>query len=151
MRKDQIFVLLLVILMPLSGCFSGVGEVEGEGNSGSQDDVFVLYVPSNSVGTIQITDGQFVEVLDTWSDENGENPGAQVIDYRGVSGEFNCTSHQERQNMNGVGAYSNFEFGTDWLPTDGTECTYYFDRTGLSYYDESPKRFGDLYIIYRIH
>ena len=151
MRKDQIFVLLLVILLPLSGCFSGVGEVEGEGSSGSQEDVFVLYVPSNTVGTIQITDGQFVEVLDTWSDENGENSGAQVTDYRGVSGEFNCTSHQEKQNMNGVGAYSNFEFGTDWLPTDGTECTYYFDRTGLSYYDESPKRFGDLYIIYKIH
>ena len=34
MRNDQIFVLLLVILLPLSGCFSGgVGEAQG-----SQDD-----------------------------------------------------------------------------------------------------------------
>ena len=32
MRNDQIFVLLLVILLPMSGCFdgSGVGEAEGE-------------------------------------------------------------------------------------------------------------------------
>ena len=32
MRNDQIFVLLLVILLPLSGCFDGaVGDAEGTG------------------------------------------------------------------------------------------------------------------------
>ena len=36
MRNDQIFVLLLVVLLPLSGCFDGggVGEAEGAHDSG---------------------------------------------------------------------------------------------------------------------
>ena len=35
MRNDQIFVLMLVILLPMSGCFdgSGVGEAEGAQDS----------------------------------------------------------------------------------------------------------------------
>ena len=39
MRKDQIFVLLLVVLLPLTGCFGGggVGEAEGAQDSTSED------------------------------------------------------------------------------------------------------------------
>ena len=38
MRKDQIFVLLLVILLPLTGCFGGegLGEVEGSDETGEE-------------------------------------------------------------------------------------------------------------------
>ena len=47
MRNDQIFVLLLVVLMPMSGCFDGggVGEAEGAQDSGnlSEEDNEVLY------------------------------------------------------------------------------------------------------------
>ena len=46
MRKDQIFVLLLVILLPLSGCFDGaVGEAEAqeETDSNSNHDSDVMY------------------------------------------------------------------------------------------------------------
>jgi hypothetical protein len=38
MRKDQIFVLLLVVLLPMSGCFDGsVGDAEGTDNSGDNN------------------------------------------------------------------------------------------------------------------
>ena len=36
MRNDQIFVLLLVILLPMSGCFDGaVGDAEGTDDTSS--------------------------------------------------------------------------------------------------------------------
>ena len=41
MRNDQIFVLLLVVLLPMSGCFgggtAGVGEAEGAQDTGGED------------------------------------------------------------------------------------------------------------------
>ena len=49
MRNDQIFVLLLVVLLPMSGCFdggtAGVGEAEGAQDSDSED------MPSTSTST----------------------------------------------------------------------------------------------------
>ena len=44
MRKDQIFVLMLVILLPMSGCFDGaVGDAEGEADD---VDSTVQYTPN---------------------------------------------------------------------------------------------------------
>ena len=44
MRKDQIFVLMLVILLPMSGCFDGaVGDAEGEADD---VDSTVQYIPN---------------------------------------------------------------------------------------------------------
>ena len=37
MRNDQIFVLLLVVLLPMSGCFDGGGVGEAEGAQDSDE------------------------------------------------------------------------------------------------------------------
>ena len=43
MRNDQIFVLLLVILLPMSGCFdSAVGDVEGNDNNSETSEKEIL-------------------------------------------------------------------------------------------------------------
>jgi hypothetical protein len=55
MRNDQIFVLLLVILLPLSGCFDGaVGDAEGTDDTSSGTTVMNNYY-NNSTTVIQQT------------------------------------------------------------------------------------------------
>ena len=50
MRNDQIFVLLLVILLPMSGCFDGaVGDAEGT------DDTETNEVSTNQPPVIHVT------------------------------------------------------------------------------------------------
>ena len=57
MRKDQIFVLLLIVMLPMSGCFDdAVGEAEGAEND-STDDSSTTTV-RNIVKTLHIPDGQ---------------------------------------------------------------------------------------------
>ena len=57
MRKDQIFVLLLIVMLPMSGCFDdAVGEAEGAEND-STDDSSTTTV-RNIVKTLHIADGQ---------------------------------------------------------------------------------------------
>ena len=49
MRNDQIFVLMLVILLPMSGCFDGaVGDAEGT------EDILNLIQTSNSSTLVQM-------------------------------------------------------------------------------------------------
>ena len=48
MRNDQIFVLLLVVLLPLSGCFdNAVGEAEADEYDGVEmtEQLFSLHLP----------------------------------------------------------------------------------------------------------
>ena len=49
MRNDQIFVLLLVILLPLSGCFDGaVGDAEGTDDASSGTTIVNNYYNNTS-------------------------------------------------------------------------------------------------------
>ena len=60
MRNDQIFVLLLVILLPMSGCFSGaVGDAEGSDDSGTNADGknHPPVISSAITGSIELTEG----------------------------------------------------------------------------------------------
>jgi len=79
MRNDQIFVLLLVVLLLMSGCFDGggVGEAEGAQDSGnlSEEDNEVLYSvqieadSSHSVtlnGTTLKMESGYYEASDSW-------------------------------------------------------------------------------------
>ena len=154
MRNDQIFVLMLVVLLPLTGCFDGggIGDADAQ-NSTNYDDIQVLYVPTNTVDTITTRAGEFVEILDAWADYNGEDSDDRVTDYRErIIAEFNCSSHESMKLIEGIGSYQLInEHGNDWLPTDGSECTYYFDRRGTNPDDGTSYRQGDLYVIYRIH
>ena len=63
MRKDQIFVLLLVLLLPMTGCF---GDVVGDAQADDDDDDDVDWI--NDVGTsaatwtLNLTSSQWLEV-----------------------------------------------------------------------------------------
>ena len=55
MRNDQIFVLLLVVLLPMSGCFDGggVGEAEGAQDSDEASGTTVVNHYYNNTTTSQ--------------------------------------------------------------------------------------------------
>ena len=172
MKTDRIFVLLLVVLLPMSGCFDDtVGDAEGaEENSGTtvnhynnttvvnhhyynnttnvlQDSpvVQVLYVENGSIGEILTSTGQIIEVLDTWI-QLTNNPNLELYDNQyALTATYHCSTIPEVHTIKWVGIYSTTSDGaTDWLPTDGTECTYTFDRQTIGYTT-------DVYIIYQIH
>ena len=156
MKTDRIFVLLLVVMLPMSGCFDdAVGDAEGADDTTSETTVInnyynnttanvpaqplILYVPTNTTANITTAVGELVEVLDVWSSSSASSE--QVTDWSYVASEFMCSTHTTTQTAIGIGIYSQYsEMGSDWLPTDGTSCVYNFDRTNV----------GDLYIIYRI-
>ena len=78
MRNDQIFVLLLVILLPMSGCFDGaVGDAEGTDDADSNGGISTgdesnsqsrTWYSSGGVYQTYWNDGQHGEV--TWNDES---------------------------------------------------------------------------------
>jgi hypothetical protein len=57
MRNDQIFVLLLVVLLPLSGCFDagGIGEAEGADESGETSETTVVNNYYNNTTIVEST------------------------------------------------------------------------------------------------
>ena len=61
MRKDQIFVLMLVVLLPLTGCFDGggIGDAEAQDTSSGDDSSSAdTVVTMPAVMTISINEGQ---------------------------------------------------------------------------------------------
>ena len=154
MRNDQIFVLLLVVLLPLTGCFDGGGIGDAEAADESQtteNKPSVLYVPADTIGNITTANRELVEVLEVWINNNNDTDSH--TDYRYfASTDFMCSSHTTMQTASGIGVSSTYgDFSSDWLPSDGTSCTYTFDRTGTHNDGFGPNEMGDLYIIYRIH
>ena len=169
MRNDQIFVLLLVILLPMSGCFDGaVGDAEGtddEPSSGttvvnnyynnttviSTPTTQVLYINQNTSAQLSISPGQLIEVLDVWTASiySHAESVTPVYDDRTLAANFSCSTHTEMQRIGSIGISGNDgDYASEWLPSDGTSCTYYFDRTsppGANPY------MGDAYVIYWIH
>ena len=70
MRKDQIFVLLLVILLPMSGCFDGaIGEAEADDDSdeytenGHQDVIRTVYIEPSDVVNITLDGNTTLELV----------------------------------------------------------------------------------------
>jgi hypothetical protein len=77
MRNDQIFVLLLVILLPMSGCFDGaVGDAEGTDDASSGTTVINNYYnnSTNSQERIWYSTGDIVNT--TWSDGQDYSSGS---------------------------------------------------------------------------
>ncbi|MFL2968110.1 MAG: hypothetical protein ACJZ6A_03065 [Candidatus Poseidoniaceae archaeon] len=168
MKTDRIFVLLLVVMLPMSGCFDdAVGDAEGADDESSTTVVnnyynntttivpvlptLVLYVPANTTANITTVNGEMVEILDVWSDPNADGYEDVYDTAYTVSSEFMCSTHTSMQTAIGVGQRATYpDGGTDWLPTDGTSCVYDFDRRGTSS-QSAQNTLGDLYVIYRIH
>ena len=76
MRNDQIFVLMLVILLPMSGCFDGaVGDAEGaddtsddqavNGNISINPTVMTVHIPEGQTHSVTLN-GSTLQVLDIW-------------------------------------------------------------------------------------
>ncbi len=89
MRNDQIFVLLLVVLLPMSGCFDGggVGEAEGAQDSGEASETTVVNnyynnstTSSNSQERIWYTSGGTYHLQ--WNDANADSSGRYCSDLR---------------------------------------------------------------------
>ena len=67
-----------------------------------------------------------------------------VQDYNnyGLNADFMCSTHSEDRTVRGIGASMAYvEMASDWLPSDGTSCTYDI-YTGGDH---------ESYMIYRIH
>jgi hypothetical protein len=87
MRNDQIFVLLLVVLLPMSGCFDGGGVGEAEGAQDSTDSSGATVVNhyynntttnANSQEKVWYTSGG--TYFSQWNDENANSQGRYCSD-----------------------------------------------------------------------
>ena len=99
MRNDQIFVLLLVILLPMSGCFDGaVGDAEGTDDTSSGNHVINNYYNNTTVVQTGNTnyefiikkaylegalDGRLFSYLKTWENDKdiADNVFSETVDY----------------------------------------------------------------------
>lgn len=120
MRKDQIFVLLLVIFLPMTGCFGdAIGEVEAE------DGVANLHEHTETVLTVHIGEGEShnitlngttLKLVEVWYQDVNDYwrmGGGVPFEMRCVDG-FSMTSS----------AYINHESSDAYLPIlPNQECT----------------------------
>ena len=79
MRNDQIFVLLLVILLPMSGCFDGaVGDAEGTDEESEGTTVINNYYYNNSTDSQQRIWYSTSDIVDSrWTDGQPYSSGSQ--------------------------------------------------------------------------
>ena len=108
MRNDQIFVLLLVILLPMSGCFDGaVGDAEGtdDATDGATDGTTVINNYHNGSSGSQDRDWHTM---------------GDIVDYRWTDG----------QNY-GPNEYRCLEYGPSYDPDDGSYLGEECKRTGI--------------------
>ena len=131
MRNDQIFVLLLVVLLPLSGCFDGGGVGEAEGADDSTSTVVQHFY--NNTTTIQSTPSyKYVTFDEEISNGNWnstivpmKNNFGGEENYEHVHlGWFNTTSN----NLYTV-VYSTYTCETISGWEAGSECGIYFEST----------------------
>ena len=120
MRKDQIFVLMLVILLPMSGCFDGaIGEAEAEDSdndsievSEQYDGVYTLRVAPDTSETISVNNSTIlVEELHTKGTEGWRQEGN--IDYS-----ITCDNGDEIASR----FYLNYNYHSLFLPVTGENC-----------------------------
>ena len=92
MRKDQIFVLMLVILLPLTGCIGGIGDVDADNNSDTENAIVNNYFNNSTTLNESPPDYRFM-VFDTeleggeW-DSTRMRGTAEIV----IIGSFNTTS-----------------------------------------------------------
>ena len=158
-RKDQIFVLMLVILLPLTGCFdAAVGEAEAE------DDVTVSPLNDESNGMFSVS-GMVDENTPTGCESEGYDHCYLMYEFNTNSGEFvelislyvggayegfgidtDCGNGYE-----GYTHSSSFNYNTNFLPFSDMDCEHTV-RIGLSYYNGEPRTPEPYFsLVYQIH
>jgi hypothetical protein len=171
MRNDQIFVLLLVVLLPLSGCFDGggVGEAEGAHDSDATSGTGTPLYHQFSNGTIVITTNpnEVVEVisLDAVRPSGGFDGRFASASYSeswtstwDALVNINCTMIDDNATIDlrdsGLN-YGGFAT-TDTLPSDGGMCIYTIqNQWDYSTQSDSPEGIwplnGMISMTYQIH
>ena len=131
MRNDQIFVLLLVILLPMSGCFDGaVGDATAEDDEISLGSTITHHEYSN--GTIQIStnQNQIVEIIDvqawhgkSWNSWDGYAEYWRTsVEYEFFCNDLNSTEYPNHDYEDG--ALPHYAMSGKFLFSDGGPCTY---------------------------
>ena len=149
MRKDQIFVLLLIVMLPMSGCFDdAVGEAEGAGEVAPADtaysQMYHIYTESTetNVANISVDSNQILEIVSATAvivyDDNysNNNPNLRNLWVTSAS----CYSGDENVTGSMTGPLSNFVWKSDG-PCDYTIGHYQEENYGTAYSS----------IVYRIH
>ena len=133
MRNDQIFVLMLVVLLPLTGCFDsgGIGDADGQDTTEQTETTVNNFY--NNTTTIQstpvyryvtfdeeISNGNWNSTIVPMKNSYGDEGNYEHVHL----GRFNTTSN----NLYTV-VYSTYtcETITGW--EDGSECAIYFEST----------------------
>ena len=138
MRNDQIFVLLLVVLLPMSGCFDGtVGDAEGAEDSSSGTTVINNYYNNSTTSQERVWYSTGDVVNKYWNDGQDFASGAQRClefgpSYDSDTGEYlgeeckemaypSSLSDWNGSDCDGVLSESGQGFGND--PRYGPTCT----------------------------
>ena len=149
MRKDQIFVLLLIFLLPMTGCFGGlIGDAEADDDD--SDDDHPPWI--NDVGTT-ITNWSLTLQDDEWLEVKS---AASLLTYTSPSnnGTQQSSTDAEQVGMT-VQENSNWRLGSDsFSPIFGGEyhlCLFYEDGVCYQNHPNSQYQMVEFSIIYRIH
>ena len=148
MRNDQIFVLLLVILLPMSGCFDGaVGDAEGSEEvvpaTTEESQMYHMYTESNenNVANISVNSNQILEIVSAnaiivYNDSfSNNNPVSRQLYVKSAS----CYTGDELPE-----SFPDTDDGFVWKsdgPCDYTLGHWHGENYGVSYSS----------IVYRIH
>ena len=148
MRNDQIFVLILVILLPMSGCFDGaVGDAEGSEEvvptTNVEPELIHLYTESSDtiVANISVNSNQILEIVSANAiivfddDYSNNNPSSRSLYVKSAS----CYAGNEPVNVIPVSA-DGFVWKSDG-PCDYTLGLSEGENYGISYSS----------IVYRLH
>jgi len=174
MRNDQIFVLLLVVLLPMSGCFDGggVGEAEGSQDSTDSSGTTVVnhyynntttiiesnpeyYVTSGFYGncgqwTNTTSNGSTSSVCNSWEYPQNEYvfidiPANTTVRIHGVSSSQGALNYFSVTCASGFEITSNLIFGAQY--TTGMVAT---DGTDCSLVGNGASRVGSWSIVYEV-
>jgi hypothetical protein len=144
MRNDQIFVLLLVVLLPMSGCFEGgVGEAEGQQetttNAAELLTSYATITPNNNrCGDYDVCVWEYVTTINTSSTEGVEMVSVSTA-IEGTYYEQYDNSNRDRITAGTLQVITTCANGHDWnnsvytsstfnsiLPTVGSSCQHDF-------------------------
>ena len=159
MRKDQIFVLLLVILLPMTGCFNDiVGDTIAEGDTTDS-------ISSNESNGMFSVSGMVDENTPTGCDEAGDAYCYLIYEFNTNSSElveviaFYVGGMHTGESIstdcgNGftAGISGNNLLGNmNYLPFSDMDCTHTV-TIGFTYYDGEPRTPAPYFsLVYQIH
>ena len=138
MTTDRVFVLLLVIMLPMSGCFGGGGDAEAGDNDDDSD-----WINERGIGepnwNISLSDDEWLEVKSaawigeyTSSENNETDQGSLVL-------------QEDSDWVLGSGSFSPIFGGQYHL------CLFYEDGICYQSYPGDQFQMREFSIIYRIH